>query len=269
MNKTDKIHGINLKAFGDKKVVRVYSDANSLQKAEEAILGEIKDNIRNKKILDIGVGGGKTIKYLTGISSEYTGIDYSEAMVNACREQYPGINILHCDARDMSIFKNEEFDFILFTYNGIDCVSHADRLTVLKEIFRILKKGGCFVFSTHNRECAGFNVYLSPLAPFYTYSLFKPFTCNPVKIFERAADFIKGTINHWRNSKYVIHTDEYSIINDKGHDYSAMMYYISIKYQKEQLNNVGFKGEIKKYDKEGKEVINACNDTWIYYLVRK
>ena len=40
-------------------------------------------------ILDIGVGGGRTSRYLAGNASRYVGVDYAPEMVRICREKYP------------------------------------------------------------------------------------------------------------------------------------------------------------------------------------
>jgi ubiquinone/menaquinone biosynthesis C-methylase UbiE len=42
----------------------------------------------------------------------------------------------------LSRFPAGWFDFVLFSYNGIDFVDHAGRLQVLKEIARVLASGG-------------------------------------------------------------------------------------------------------------------------------
>jgi SAM-dependent methyltransferase len=54
------------------------------------------------------------------------------------------------DARNMTFFPDGYFDFVLFSYCGIDYVSHEDRMKILSEIRRLLRKGGFFFFSTHN-----------------------------------------------------------------------------------------------------------------------
>ncbi len=59
---------------------------------------------------------------------------------------------MHCDASDMAVFDNACFDFVLFTFNGIDGMSHEKRIKTLKEIFRVLKYDGVFAFSTHNLD---------------------------------------------------------------------------------------------------------------------
>jgi ubiquinone/menaquinone biosynthesis C-methylase UbiE len=268
MNTADEISKINLNAFSKKAVAKYYA-AEALQKAEEAAINAVKEQIRDKKILEIGVGAGKTIRFLKQISSDYTGIDYSQEMVNECRRRFPDVNVICRDARDMSAFNSDEFDFIICAFNGMDYVSHDDRLLILGEVHRVLKKGGYFVFSTHNRTGAAYKIYISPFAPFATHNPLNPITINPIDISFRTASFLRSAINHWKNNKYIIQTDEYSIINDKAHDYSLMTYYIGIEQQKEQLKNIGFMEPARIFNKDGAEITNDCGDTWVYYLARK
>jgi ubiquinone/menaquinone biosynthesis C-methylase UbiE len=95
-----------------------------------------------KRVLDLGVGGGRTTHSLAPHASLYIGIDYSRAMIEICQDRFPHHQFEPGDARDLSRFPAEWFDFVLFSYNGIDFVDHADRLQVLKEIARVSHLGG-------------------------------------------------------------------------------------------------------------------------------
>lgn len=96
------------------KVVSHYYLREKLQKPEEVIISLIKKDILNKSILDIGVGCGRTTAYLKEISSDYIGIDYSSEMIKLCKEKFKDTNFLLCDARNMSIFKEQKFDLVFF-----------------------------------------------------------------------------------------------------------------------------------------------------------
>jgi len=51
-------------------------------------------------------------------------------------------------------FKDESFDYILFSFNGLDnLIPYSKRLACLQEIRRVLRKEGLFVFSSHNALC--------------------------------------------------------------------------------------------------------------------
>src|ERR1700694_1624495 len=118
---------INRRTYAAKKVVRGYQDLDFIYKAEEVILQRLYPFIKDRKLLDIGIGGGRTTKYLLEISADYTGIDYTPQCVEIVKRKYPQATIISADARDLSIF-DEAFDFILFSFNGIDYIDHEDRL---------------------------------------------------------------------------------------------------------------------------------------------
>ena len=59
----------------------------------------------DKRILDLGVGAGRTTPYLLEISKNYIGIDFSPAMIAACQARYPTVEFAVGDARDLSRFR--------------------------------------------------------------------------------------------------------------------------------------------------------------------
>ncbi len=112
---------------------------------------------RQDRILDIGCGTGRTTfgLYMQGYK-KITGLDLSEEMLNKAREinKKLGINIvlIEGNALDMD-FAEETFDKALFSFNGLMQIpKRENRLKALKEIRRILKKDGIFIFTTHARN---------------------------------------------------------------------------------------------------------------------
>jgi len=105
---------------------------------------------KNAKILDIGCGLGRTTQPLSDMGFEVIGIDVSEAMVNKARTKFPTIDFRIGDACDLQ-FGDEAFEYALFSFNGIDHI-HPERrrIQALREIHRVLKPGGLFLFSSHN-----------------------------------------------------------------------------------------------------------------------
>src|SRR5690606_33195105 len=139
----------------------------------------------------------------------------------------------HSDARDLSKFPPSSFDLIVFSFNGIDYVDHADRLKILKEIRRLLAAGGAFAFSSHNRDAPLKGAW--DLAHFKNASLKKP-----LGFAKRSLIYLAGIVNSRRNAKKETHTPEYAILNDEAHEYSLLTYYISVGNQIKQLKECGF-----------------------------
>ncbi len=103
------------------------------------------------KILDLGVGGGRTTAWLSRRAATYIGVDRAAAMVEACQARFPELKFVVGDAADLSRFPDESFDVVVFAFNGLDYViPAASRLACLEHIYRVLKTGGAVVFSSHN-----------------------------------------------------------------------------------------------------------------------
>jgi len=148
----------NKDVWESEDIVNEYSKGFYLHKPEKTIIHELKDKLPNMKMLDIGIGAGRTTYYFAHLAKEYVGLDYSKAMIRMCRERFQEYSIRVsfevADAKSLKSFEESYFDFVLFSFNGIDYMRREDRLTALKEIRRVTKNGGCFCFSTHNLNFA-------------------------------------------------------------------------------------------------------------------
>ncbi|MGH8521618.1 MAG: class I SAM-dependent methyltransferase, partial [Gammaproteobacteria bacterium] len=83
--------------YEDPLVVARYASNDELTRGEKVILERYGDQIARADLLDIGVGAGRTTPYLMEASAAYTGIDYSEAMLERCRAKWPRARLLWCD----------------------------------------------------------------------------------------------------------------------------------------------------------------------------
>jgi SAM-dependent methyltransferase len=254
---TDTLDALNRRSYANARVVGWYDELDFIHPTEAVILERLLPAIKDTALLDIGIGGGRTTKFLLDISRDYTGIDYTPACIDAAKRKYPEANLVCRDAQDLSIFPNEGFRFILFSLNGIDYVRHEGRLRILQEVFRVLQPGGFFMFSTHNRDYRHFNKL-----PWQEGAKFN------LNFFKNCLYTLAFLPKHFRMRKHEIHTDAYAIVNDNAHGFSLMSYYIGIAEQRARLGATGFVN-LEAYDLEGRKVESDRNSPWTYYLAQK
>lgn len=100
------------------------------------------------KILDLGCGTGRTTAHLARTCT-VVGIDYSKSMIARAREKHPTIDFRVMDVRSLA-FPDGSFDGALFSFNGIDYLyPFRERILALREIRRVVKKGGVFIYTSH------------------------------------------------------------------------------------------------------------------------
>ncbi|MBF0448661.1 MAG: class I SAM-dependent methyltransferase [Magnetococcales bacterium] len=101
-------------------------------------------------ILDLGCGAGRTTEYFHKMGHRVIGVDYAHAMTRSAMVKNPAIRFCTADACNLG-FRDTLFDVVVFSFNGIDCIHpYEQRLQALREIKRVVKPGGMFVFSSHN-----------------------------------------------------------------------------------------------------------------------
>jgi len=244
----------NKDAYESDNLAKHYAGQSDLQKPERKIFDIMKEKLPQMKMLDIGVGGGRTTANFSPIAREYIGIDYANKMVEVCQKRFPELSISLGDVRDLSQFESESFDFILFSYNGIDYISHEDRLKGFREIIRVLKPHGYFCFSTHN------SLSIPNLYRFKWERGFKKMLVNLYMYF-----MIRFT--NFRAKR----TKEYQIISDGALNFQLKTYYIDPISQIEQLKNEGFSSiRIFSYNsgEEWMDNFQNMSDPWIYYFCK-
>jgi ubiquinone/menaquinone biosynthesis C-methylase UbiE len=139
----------NLETYDAAGVASYYASLNYLTSCERLLFDCFIP--RGSAILELGVGGGRTTGYLANRASDYVGIDYAASMVQACQSKFPGLEFRVADAADLSEFRDESFDAVVFAFNGIDYVFPLEgRKLCLQHVHRMLKQNGCMIFSSHN-----------------------------------------------------------------------------------------------------------------------
>lgn len=235
----------------------------SLYPPEREIIVKFKADWHKFRVLDIGVGTGRTSMTFAAIAKEYVGIDYSLGMINRCKSvigENASTKLLYADARNLSDFYNDQFDFIFFSLNGIDSVSHEERLTILSEVRKVVKTNGYFFFSTHS-------IFSFPFKK-------KPLTLNRNNI-------IRSLYNCWKSIKFnyqlsvlyknidqkAVLTKPWTILISGDHDFKMPIYLINPGYQVKQLYEQGF-DVVSVYDQKGK-IINPLQHKlggFLYFL---
>lgn len=251
----------NQEVYESSDVVQSYTHDNRLTRAEQLLLKQYQEDYAGRIVMDLGVGGGRTTPYLAAPANEYCGVDYSSAMVQACRKRYgsyENARFVQDDARNLTTCPAARFDTVFFSFNGIDVVDFAGRGQVLDAVCRVLKPAGIFVFSFHN---AG------TLDALYSYHWQK----NPLRWMPnlRRLQQIKklnGPSDQYRNQNYFF-------LRDGGEVFRLDICYVKPSFQIEQLVNHGFE-VLQAFESEsGKELslqqVDQSKSSWIYYRCRK
>jgi ubiquinone/menaquinone biosynthesis C-methylase UbiE len=255
----------NRTTYNSLERVYAYAHVIDLLKPEQTILGLLRTKPHLKRMLDIGVGAGRTTKYFAKLTEEYVGIDYSENMISVCHKRYrkyPKISFATADARNLSIFEDNYFDFVLFSHGGLDAVEHEDRLRILHEIWRVAKRGGYFGFSTSNLNAmlqfCQIKLSIHPMV--LARNLIRLLLIRQLN--PQMWKYVRGKRKDLNHTMFIIGAD----------DWGLKTYCITPEAQVMQLKDSGFEN-IRAYDLQGKEITSLPNttDVELYYLctVRK
>jgi ubiquinone/menaquinone biosynthesis C-methylase UbiE len=116
---------------------------------EKPAMEKLLPNLQGKKILALGCGSGEEIELLRSKGAEdknIIGIDISEKLIQIAKETYVDVDFQAMDMEKLS-FENESFDLV---YSSLALHYIDDWMQVLSEVYRVIKKSGQFVFSTHH-----------------------------------------------------------------------------------------------------------------------
>lgn len=146
-----KIRDFVLETYEDERVISRYAELGLWATEESLFLEYVSDKAH---VLDIGCGLGRTSIPLAEMGFEVTGIDLSSGMLRAARllaeDNDVNIRFEKMDVMKMA-FENESFGVALFSYNGFELVpGFQGKKIALNEIYRVLKPGGIFIFTTHS-----------------------------------------------------------------------------------------------------------------------
>lgn len=203
---------------------------------ENPFLFKLIGNVKNKNVLDLGCGPGIHAKILTKKGAKVIGIDNSNVSIEIAKKESPKSKFFVGDIEKLP-FNSKKFD-IVFSAMVIGHLKNWNK--TFKEVNRVLKKNGIFVFSIYN--------------PFKEVLNKKKWMFKKFRIIENYFDE-RTFYNTWgeENKKF--------IVSHHHKTYSTIIKYI--------INN-GFeindyedckppKSAEKKYPKAYKETINVPN----------
>jgi ubiquinone/menaquinone biosynthesis C-methylase UbiE len=154
--------------------MRIFDDeANSYDSWYESKMGAFADEVQTQlafrlfkpkkgmHVLDVGCGTGNFSIKLAKMGLKVTGIDVSDNMLkvaeNKAKAEGLNIDFFNMDAHDMR-FKDNSFDGVI-SMAVIEFIDKPER--TLKEMFRVVKKGGRILIGTINRDSKWGELYLS------------------------------------------------------------------------------------------------------------
>ena len=239
-------------------VVRVYAHQHRLLAAEQTILHLLGGELGTYRMLDLGVGAGRTTGHFAPRVKEYVGVDHSPAMVNTCRKKFSsnvGVTFLVGDARQLGV-ADGRFDFVLFSFNGLDGMNEPDRERVFREMKRVLRDDGVLCFSTHNTrgvtKAYSFHFPRDPRRLWWEYQRY------------RQVQRMNGPASRFADK-------EWFTIKDGAHDFRVSVFYVRPELQITQLEELGFRN-VRVFSEKGlvlsDEEVRRNTDVWLYYLCK-
>jgi SAM-dependent methyltransferase len=103
-------------------------------------------------ILELGCGNGRVTNAMGRKGLRVIASDLNYEVIRAARVLTMGTSVsyLQFDARCLP-FEDSSFDAVVFAFNGLDYIyPETARIETQRDIARVLKPGGLFVFSSHN-----------------------------------------------------------------------------------------------------------------------
>lgn len=258
------VDAANRRAMQSAAAVDQYLRADYLDPGERLLYEAVRAEADGAPLLDLGVGGGRTVPALTAISRDYLALDYTPAMVAATRSRFPALDVREGDARDLRGLRDGHFQLVVFSCAGLDMVGRDDRARILAEVARVLRPGGAFVFSTHNwehRRAQGELPWLEPGA-------------RGVRGRLRAAARLLRHGLRWRRNRRALaalgqREAEWAVLNSPYHDFSTLMHYVTLREQRAQLERAGFSPGARAASHEGAWVEGEGTPTPMLHLLAR
>jgi SAM-dependent methyltransferase len=235
--------GTNNDVFRSSEVVRSFIGAEGwLEDGERTTLLSVAPLVRDRPILDIGVGLGRTASLLRLVSDSYVAIDYSPEMVQLCHELHPDVDVRFGDASDLSQFADGQFQLVFFSNYGVDALDAVGRRRFLSEAHRVLGDGGILVHNTMNKHGR-----LYGEKPWQLHAPGQPPDLSARRIagwcWHNLRDPMRAPRryrNWFANRRSASDHGEWATCQMSAHDFSLVVYYVTLTGLRAELDESGF-----------------------------
>lgn len=119
----------------------LYKSGNKWNKEAQ----NIPDILKGKKVLEIGVGNGKTLKAIIKQKPKtVVAIDFSSEALEISKKLFTKVKFIKADVKNLP-FSDNEFDVII-CYYVLNNLLKKERQKAVSEMFRVIKDGGKILF---------------------------------------------------------------------------------------------------------------------------
>jgi SAM-dependent methyltransferase len=186
-----------------------------------------------------------------------------------CRRSWPDVDVRVADARDLGQFDSGQFGFVLFSFNGIDAMDHADRPRVLAELHRVLAPGGLLVFSTHNKNGPTFGATpwrrAGPPEGDSAPALHRVLRAAAQMVLNPA--YYPRSIRNWnRLRRNATGGPDWAVGPVEAHDFDLLLHFTTLSGQIGELDRVGFDAEAVFAPEGGRRVAPGTDTSGIRYF---
>lgn len=111
-------------------------------------ISEVLGDYLRGSVLDFGCGCGRTARHWSGLGLDLHGCDYNPELVDWCRENLPFMTAARNGARPPAPYPPDRFD-VVYAISVLTHLTEESQRAWMSEWRRILKPGGCLLFTTH------------------------------------------------------------------------------------------------------------------------
>ncbi len=233
---TEDIERQNRAFFDSDEIISRYkNDKQHIKRGERRILSRVVS--ADDRVLELGCGEGRVTEYLQQLCGSLTAVDVAPGMVSAAAERSLEAEFGVADASTLP-FEDDTFDCVIFPFNGIDNVSPIERRQqTLREVRRVLRPGGHFVYTTHNK-------FWLPINPLKWWSYL-------------TTHLLNGNVSRqYRETS----------LTEGSEEFTFYQFYADPRREQQRLRDAGF--DVLAVEDESDSRLLKYIEPWLYYVCR-